>query len=612
MRASASIAPAPTVLTERGFIVAVLAIGALGFVGEYPALVGTLAVVFGLVALGYVVLTGWTGELSLGQVVPYGLGGYATAVLADEAGIPMALAIPLAALAVVPAAAIIGAAAQRLRGLDLAIGTFALALVCQFLVFGSLGRALVDDTSGSASVVQITRPNLWSLELDGNRSFYMYALVLGAAAYGCVAAFGRSRTGRELRAVGDDPTRAAVTGIPVTRLRVLAFVVAGALAALAGSLLVAAREAVTPETFTAFESLNLLALAVVGGLASLRGAIIGGTFGALLPELARVDPFRFLQGRLTLVYGIALVTVLLTRRGGLAALLRLDRRREPNLSGSVPAQSPADVGRDGSLLRIESLSVDYGTTRAVDDVSLRLGHGDAVALVGPNGAGKSTVIDVVSGLLAPTTGHIYFDRTDVTRHRPDQRAALGLGRTFQAARVFASLSVAENLLAAAHRAGHEAAPAVAGELLDRLALRDVERRLPSELPFGSLRLLEVGLALAGRPRLLLLDEPAAGLDAADLDRLASLLETIREHDDTAVLLVDHDLSFVGRVADRVVVLDQGRVIADGTPGLIARRREVIEAFLGTAARELSSGARSAGRGSRRRPRGKELTRAARA
>jgi ABC-type branched-subunit amino acid transport system ATPase component/ABC-type branched-subunit amino acid transport system permease subunit len=583
---------------------AVVVIGAvLPLLGEYYALVGVLAVVFGLVALGYVVLTGWAGQLSLGQVVPYGLGGYATAVLADKLDVPMALAIPLAAVAVIPAAALIGFAAERLRGLDLAVGTFALALTFQLLVFGAVGRALVEATSGSGSVVQIVRPTLWSLELDSNRSFYVYALVLGALAYAAVVALGRSATGRELLAVGDDPTRAAVTGIPVGRLRVLAFVVSGGLAALGGALLVAAREAVTPETFTAFESLNLLALAVIGGLASARGAVIGGVFGALLPELARVDPFRFLQGRLTLVYGIALVLVLAAKRGGIVALLGLDRRPDPRLEHG-PAADVAPPRVERALLRIDGLCVDYGATRAVDDVGLRIDPGEAVALVGPNGAGKSSVFDVVSGLLAAGAGRVYFDGIDITHHRPEQRAALGLGRTFQAARVFASLSVAENLVAAAHLSGRDHASAVASGLLDRLSLRDVEHELPSGLSFGSLRLLEVGLALAGRPRLLLLDEPAAGLDAADVDRLAQLLGEIRAERDVAVLVVDHDLAFVGRIAERVVVLDQGRVIADGTPGSVARDRRVVEAFLGTAARELTHRPRV-------RRRRKEVARAAR-
>ena len=599
---------------SRAFLAAVVAAAAIPLIGEYPALVGTLAVVFGLVALGFVVLTGWAGQLSIGQVVPYGLGGYAAAWLGDQVGIPMALAIPLAAVVVIPASALVGLAAERLRGLDLAIGTFALALACQFLVFGSLGRALVDDTSGTASVVQVVRPSLFSLDLDSNRSFYLYALVLGALAYAAVAWLGRIATGRELLALGDDPTRAAVAGVPVNRLRMYAFVVAGMLASLAGGILAAAREAVTPETFTAFESLNLLAIAVVGGLSTVRGAVIAGAFGAVLPELARVDPFRFLQGRLTLVYGLALVLVLLARRGGLAALIGLDKRPEPDLAGGedlAPAAAPTERG---SLLRIEALRVDYGGTRAVDDITLRVAPGEFVALVGPNGAGKSSVFDVVGGLLQPTGGRVYFDGTDITDHSPERRAALGLGRTFQAARVFQSLSVGENLLVAAHLSGRDVAHAVAGKLLDQLDLRDVETELPGSLPFGSLRLLEVGLALAGRPGLLLLDEPAAGLDGTDLDRLAELLEDLGRGG-VSVLLVDHDLAFVGRVAQRVVVMDQGRIIADDTPRKVASDRGVQEAFLGTTARELAPTRKRSIRGRTKRPakrsRRKELTRASR-
>jgi ABC-type branched-subunit amino acid transport system ATPase component/ABC-type branched-subunit amino acid transport system permease subunit len=594
---------------SRGFFLAVVAAAALPLIGEYPALVGTLGIVFGLVALGFVVLTGWAGQLSLGQVVPYGLGGYATAALAEHAGIPMALAIPLAAIAVIPAAALVGFAAERLRGLDLAIGTFALALACQFLVFGSLTRALVDDTSGIASIVQVTRPAIGSFDLDTNRRFYLYALALGLIAYVAVAVLGRAATGRELLAVGDDPTRAGVAGIPVGRMRLLAFVVAGSLAALAGGILAAAREAVTPETFTAFESLNLLAIAVVGGLASVRGALVAGAFGAVLPELARVDPFRFLQGRLTLVYGLSLLAVLTARRGGLTALLGLDKRPAPDLHGDPGAARARSTTDRQALLRVVGLNVDYGATRAVDNVTLRVAPGEAVALVGPNGAGKSSVFDVVSGLLTPSEGSVFFDGADITHHRPETRAALGLGRTFQAARVFSSLTVAENLFVSAHLAGHDVARAVAGDLLDRLGLRDGEAELPSELPFGSLRLLEVGLALAGRPRLLLLDEPAAGLDTADLDRLAGLLDELRKDDEVSVLLVDHDLAFVGRVAERVVVMDQGLVIADGTPRSVAADKKVIEAFLGTAAPELRRSTRK--RAAKRKPRRRELTRAPR-
>jgi branched-chain amino acid transport system ATP-binding protein len=325
---------------------------------------------------------------------------------------------------------------------------------------------------------------------------------------------------------------------------------------------------------------------------------------------------RFLQGRLTLVYGVALAVVLAVKRNGLIALVGLDRRTQPDLPGG---SSPSDVhGREASgraLLRVDDLIVDYGVARAVDRVTLRIDQGESVALVGPNGAGKSSVFDVVTGLIAPTSGRVYLDGVDVTGHRPEQRASLGLGRTFQAARVFTSLTVGENLLAAAHHAGRADAPQVAGELLDRLGLRDVRTVRPDELPFGSLRLLEVGLALAGRPRVLLLDEPAAGLDTADLDRLASLLDVLRRTSDVAMLVVDHDLAFVGRVAARVVVLDQGRVIADGSPRAVSREPRVIEAFLGTAASELTTrkqGARRPTRKPKKEPtRRKELSRAAR-
>lgn len=574
---------------------AVLALGtaaALPLIGEFAALVGTLAVIFSLVALGYVVLTGWAGDVSLGQVVPYGLGAYAVFFLSETLGLPVVLALPLAALIVGPFIVAVGIPALRLRGLDLAIGTFALALVFQLVVFKNLGRLLAGDVEGltdfSSSVVRVARPVIGPLSFESNRAFYVLALVSGLALLTAVASLGRSPAGRALRAVRDDPIRAEVTGVPVAAYRLGAFVLAGMITAFAGGLAACLRQAITADTFTIFESLNFLAMAIIGGVASVRGAVLGGAFGALLPELARLGPFRFLQGRLILVYGIALVALLAFRPGGLASLLGLDRRPAPSLPSAPqrpPPRPPARKRR--SLLRTLDVSVDYGGVRAVDSVSMRVADGECVALVGPNGAGKSTFFDVVSGLLAPTTGRVFFDGTDVSLWAPHRRAAAGMARTFQAVRVFPTLSVAENLVAAATLAEGVAPEAVAADLLDRFALGPEAQAMPSSLPFGTLRNLEVAMALAGRPRLLLLDEPAAGMDTADAERLCATLQTLREEWGLSLLLVEHDMRVVGRLAERVVVLDRGQVIAEGAPSAIAADPVVIASYLGTTAGELA-------------------------
>jgi ABC-type branched-subunit amino acid transport system ATPase component/ABC-type branched-subunit amino acid transport system permease subunit len=569
-------------------VVVVGGLAAVPMTGEFAALVGSLAVVFALVALSFVILTGWTGDVSLGQVVPYGLGAYGTFVLSDRMDLPVAVAVLAAALGTVPLLVLIGTPGLRLRGLDLAIATFALALVFQVLAFPAISRSLAGRGGGvtdfSSAVVQVTRPSL----LDTNRAFYVVALVVGMTVVAAVAALGRSPFGRALRAVRDDPVRAAAIGINVGRHRLAAFVVSGVIAAFAGGIVASLRQAITPATFNIFESLNFLAFAVIGGVTSPIGAVLGGVVGAGLPELARVDPFRFLQGRLLLVYGASLVVLLAVRPDGLVGALGWNRRRPvalPQPAPPVPRTVSGD--RSGPLLDVTDLVVRYGGVRAVDVVSFRVNEGEAVALIGPNGAGKSSLFDALSGFVRPAAGVVRLDGRDVTRLRPERRAADGLGRTFQMAHTFPDLTVAENLLTAAY-AGSEggSSPATVHWLLQRLGLADRADDRPAELPFGALRRLEVGLALAAHPHLLLLDEPTAGMGAADADALCDLLDDLRAELGLAVLLVEHDMAVVGRLAQRVLVLDQGGLLAEGTPAEIASDPAVIAAYLGSSNAQL--------------------------
>jgi ABC-type branched-subunit amino acid transport system ATPase component/ABC-type branched-subunit amino acid transport system permease subunit len=601
----------PTVRT----LLPVVLIGALALVpltGEFPALVGSLAVIFSLVALSFVILTGWTGDVSLGQVVPYGLGAYGTFVLSDRAGIPVALAVLIAAVATVPLLVLIGTPALRLRGLDLAIATFALALVFQVLAFPAISRRLAGGRGGgvtdfSSAVVQVTRPTL----LHTNRAFYVAVLLTGALVVAAVAALGRSPFGLALRAVRDDPIRAAAIGIGVGRHRLAAFVISGVIAAFAGGMVAALRQAITPATFNIFESLNFLAFAVIGGVTAPLGAILGGIVGAGLPELTRVDPFRFLQGHLVLVYGAALVVLLALQPDGLAGALGWNRRRPvplPDPEPPVPrlvGDDDTDVdaggrGRGPALLDVEDVVVRYGGVRAVDGVSFTVRDGEALALIGPNGAGKSSLFDALSGFVRPAAGAVRFEGRDITRLRPERRAGGGLGRTFQMAHTFPDLTVAENLLAAAHAAGNGRRSAgTVHWLLRRLDLADRAADRPAALPFGALRRLEVGLALAAQPRLLLLDEPTAGMGAADADALCELLDDLRVELGLAVLLVEHDMAVVGRLAQRVIVLDQGAILAEGTVAEVAADPAVVTAYLGTNTRILVEDPPLGGRRARR-------------
>lgn len=233
-------------------------------------------------------------------------------------------------------------------------------------------------------------------------------------------------------------------------------------------------------------------------------------------------------------------------------------------------------------LRVSGVTVAFGGNRALDEVALTAEPGRVTGLIGPNGAGKSTLFDVASGLRRPSSGRVYLDGRDVTRARPSERARLGLARTFQRLELFGRLSVRDNLLVAAelgperHRAGQ-----IVTEILDRLGLTDHADTSPDALPTGVGRLVEVGRALAIRPKVLLLDEPAAGQDAEETERFAELLRALTD-DGTAVVLVEHDMSLVMGVCDEVYVLDLGKIIAVGPPEVIRSDETVLAAYLGDA------------------------------
>jgi branched-chain amino acid transport system ATP-binding protein len=259
-------------------------------------------------------------------------------------------------------------------------------------------------------------------------------------------------------------------------------------------------------------------------------------------------------------------------------------------------------------LRIEAATVRFGGVTALDDVTVFVPESELCAVIGPNGAGKSTLFNVASGLVAPQSGRVYVNGLDVTDLPAHRRATLGIGRTFQSVEVFRDLSVVENVMLAARRRLHSGPFAEALRLpsarrdermlrvlaLDVLAQTGLERhalRRPAELPLGVLRMLELAMAIAGEPRVLLLDEPSAGLDEAETEMLGEMIAGVRASTGAAVLLVEHDMSIVGRLAEHVYVLDFGRVIASGAPDVVRRDPLVVEKYLGAEARPQRARAR---------------------
>lgn len=619
-----------SMMTSVAFVIALGVGGA--FAGDFWRFVLTLAMIYSLASLSLVVLTGMSGQLNLHvSALGLGWGAYATFAL-FAAGLPPLWAILLAGVVSMPFAALVGWLAVRFRGLELAVATLAMGLIFERLFFRNIGKALSQRSSEittpfESSFVPMERPSIGGTTLTSDLQYYLFCLVVAVVVFVLVSNLSRGASGRAVRALREREAMAETVGIPVIGYRVAAFAVSIAIAATAGGLFASLKLGIAPDSFNLDLSFNLLAATVIGGIRSPAGAVIGGSLAALLPEIVQFGPFQIFEGeRLFLLFGVGMVLALwrlpdglvgLARRRGAAPSEDVSATPTPVSSNGALADvtieqrlyaSPLERSSRPTLLRTADVRVRFGGVTALDGVSITIPTGEICALIGPNGAGKSTLFNVVGGLLEPDEGRVYFDGRDVTELAAHRRAGLGIGRTFQTVEVFRDLTVLDNLRVAGHRlrtsgpfAEALAFPARASEriLMDRareltntLGLQTVADRRPRELPLGLLRVLDVGMALMPRPSMLLLDEPSAGLDVNETGALAELIQRVRGAYGLSVLLVEHDMTMVGRMAEHVYVLDFGHVIAEGTPQKVRRDPEVLEKYLGADRALFTGGARA--------------------
>lgn len=560
----------------------------LGFAGsdlhtavQVPAL--------GVVLLSLVVVTGRGGQISLGQAAYAGLGALFTALLAAGRfpglpALPTLLALGVAVLLVAPLGLLTGGPAISRRGLALALATFAVGVGVSRFVF-----AQPYATSG----LGLDRPAGFA----GDRAYYLLELALLCGALVTVAALRRGRVGRALAAMRDHEEGAAASGVPVPLLKVGAFVVGAALAALGGGMLGLGLRAFDPAAFDPVRGLLWFAAVVVLGADSLLGALLAAALLVGLDAGTRGGVAAALIGVLAVLVGrfpggpyeaLRTATARLRphRPHALTPLgARVAQRLRPAGDTDVGPEAPVpDVpGAPETLappprpttrlaahtapaepLTARGLTVGYGGFTALDRVDLDVPAGRITAVVGPNGAGKSTLFHCLAGTVRPAAGRVGFAGRDLTGLPAHARSRLGVARTFQEPAVFPSLTVAENVAVGAEQ-GRVRDPRAVPRTLALLGLDGPERHLPAaDLPTGTLRRVELGRALAGRPHVVLLDEPAAGLDSAEVAALADVLRALAA-DGTAVLIIEHDLDLVAHLADTVHVLDAGRIVASGPP-----------------------------------------------
>jgi ABC-type branched-subunit amino acid transport system ATPase component/branched-subunit amino acid ABC-type transport system permease component len=595
-------------------IITVLAIVAIELL-PYNWVAGVITtLVAGLVVLSVVVVTGYAGQLSLAQFALAGIGAWVASRLVATTGLPFPVALLAGLAAALPVGIAVGLPALRTRGENLAIATLGLAVAASSLIFNNI------SLTGGGVGTNVGTPTFFGINLSTvtqPQTYALFVLVCFVLACLVVANLRRSATGRRMIAIRADERAAASLGISGMRTKLYAFAVSSVIAALGGILLVFENPSVNYGVFDPLTSVDYVGWAVIGGVGyNAAGPIFGATLspGALGSNVA--DLFNStVQNYLLLASGIILILTLIANSNGIAsvmtqqwrAIFRYVRRilgpRANEYLNKFERYSITGQPRLGEIsalrrlehpkrLHIKNLSVKFGASTILSDVSLEVAPGEIVGLIGPNGAGKTTLIDSVTGYNHPSGGSIRLDDVSLLTLPAWQRAVLGVGRSFQGLQLFNDMTVAENLMAASGGVSvlssirdlvHPGRPTLGSGALAGIAhfgLEKVLARLPGELPYGQRSLVAIARALAREPAVLLLDEPAAGLSETERSQLSGLLRDLATSRDVGVLLVEHDIELVLRTCDRVIVLNFGQIIASGTPDEIRTSDAVAKAYLG--------------------------------
>jgi branched-chain amino acid transport system permease protein len=555
--------------------------------------------IYSIVTIGLVVLTGGAGITSFGQAIFAGLGAYTTAVLTLRYGLTPLLTLPAALLLTAAVAWAIGLITFRLSGHYLAVATIAWNISFFYLAvsFDFLGR-----NDGLAGLPPIS---LGGFQLFGTDQIYYLIWGMAGLAALLTSNLLNSRIGRSIRALKGGVLAAEASGIETARVKILAFVYAAMLAAAAGWLYAHLQRAVNPTPFGLNASIEYLLMSVAGGAGHIGGAIGGAAIVLIIKDqLQNVLP-KLTGTQLnfeTVAFGAALVIILQAAREGLW----------PHLTGLIPGLGPQAPhlnpearalphrerrAEAAALLRVCNLRKSFGGLTAVDGISFEIRPGEITGLIGPNGAGKSTAFNLISGVLPLSDGKVYFRQSRIDSLPAHAIARLGIARTFQHVKLVPGMSAIENVALGAHlrgsagtlsaalhweRAEEASLLREAALQLRRVGLGDVLHRPAVALSLGQQRIVEVARALCLDPALLLLDEPAAGLRRLEKASLAALLRKLQS-EGVAILLVEHDMEFVMGLASRLIVMNFGTKLAEGTPEAIRANPAVIEAYLGSIA-----------------------------
>ena len=565
--------------------IAAVSLGWLGLsavVGNsYYLLMMTLVPIWAVMGLSWNLLSGYTGLVSFGHASFFGLGAYTVTIALVRFDVTPWLGIPMGMLVGAVAGVVIGYPTFRLRGhyfaLSMLAYPMALLYVFQWLGYQEVPLPMKREAPG------------WYMQFADYHVYIALAVALMVVALLITLAVERSRFGMSLLAIKQNEPAAEAAGIDTLAWKMRAIMLSAGVAATAGGLYAVVLLVVTPESvFGMLTSAQALVVVLFGGVGTLWGPMIGAAVLIPLSETLQAQLGDKIPGIQGVVYGLAIIAVILLAPEGIFWRVR-DRLLRPSVvpapatpaAAVIPfARPPATAARE-VILKVSGLDKSFGGLRAVSEVSFEVAAGEILGIIGPNGAGKTTLFNLLNGFLKVDAGEIVFSGTSLIGLKPNRICRLGIGRTFQVVRAFARMSILQNVVIGAYAASarDDQAYAAAREALARVNLLERADAIAGGLTNKELRLMELARALAGRPRLLLMDEPLAGLGAQEVEEMLAAIRAVSASGVT-VVIIEHTMGAMVRLAERLVVLDHGRILATGRPGDVTRDPSVIEAYLG--------------------------------
>jgi len=604
--------------TSHAAALAVLVVLPAGL-STYGIHVANLVLTFVMLALGLSIVLGHAGQVNLAQAAFFGMGAYASAVLTVKVGLGYWVAFPLSVVATGLLGLLVALPSLRVQSHYLGIVTLGLSIAFSAVLVNA------SFTGQAIGLPGLPVPPFFGIDLSDEYNYYYVLLVAAVLLFALALLMMRTGLGRRFHAMRDDSLAAAHVGIEVPVYRLMSFVIAACYAGVAGALYAGLIQYVSPDTFNLGIMFLLLAMVIVGGRDNLYGAALGATVLLFVRQ-----QFDNLQQYQQIAYGLLIVAMVVVAPAGLAGFVTaLWARLKARLPGVRVSPVEADLvlddtdlhglevdagfslpavegrhdrelaaGPTASALEVNGVTKRFGGVRALDGVTLSVASGAIHGIVGPNGSGKTTLFNVATGVYGPSSGDILAFGERISRRRAHRVCRLGVARTFQALRLFRSLTVRENVMVALDRSRPRAAwryllapwtlrsrerglEVRADELLREFGLSRVADFKATNLPYGQQRLVEIARAMATEPRLLLLDEPAAGLNSAEMNDLRQLIMHVRDSGVT-VIVIEHDMSLVMSLCDVVTVLANGRVLVEGAPEEVTRDPRMIESYLGDA------------------------------